>query len=198
MTSTRSRQSQTRPPTSRHSRTMANLVRVEFHAPENGTEVLWAERIAPTRAVVLSVPVFTFGVSRGTHIALTATNHEDLWLADGVTQESESSTVRLYCSDDWHPRRILAEAQSGPFDFRGATCTLLAPDILAVDVAGRPPTVRIRSALDELVRRHVCRFWELSDPDYTGDEARRGAGALEWRLEHELPVVGGMAGSSIA
>src|SRR4051812_48554299 len=73
------------------------LLLVEIPTNDGGTEVLWAEATGENLEIS-SVPVFVYGISRGTKVAASA--HGDRRRMIRVLEQSSGATIRCYLPHD--------------------------------------------------------------------------------------------------
>lgn len=167
------------------------LKALEIRTSDNGREVLWAE-VVGTAIRVVSVPVFAYGVSRGSLVA--AVSGERTFLFTKTVFDSQGATIRAYVeggmkASDVYLNTIVPEAkrvglQVGP-------ATFFDPEIVAVHVANRRELPKVVTYLDDLKRRGLIRFWEYGDPvNSSGELGEDGYAPEPWELVHPLPVDG--------
>lgn len=164
--------------------------RVEIPSVDNGTEVLWVEDMGKLGAKILSVPVFCYGISRGTLIETTVTE-EGRAVFKRVLTPSEGATIRCYMepqhkASDMYLARLVPEGSKRRLDFGPAT--FLDPDIVAIHVKVRDQWPIIGTFLDELTREGAIRFWELGDPDSSPATEEGISLAEPWKIVHPPPT----------
>lgn len=167
-------------------------VQIRYATSDNGEELLWAEPLATGLYRILSVPVFVYGVSRGSVVEVRApASATEVRAASRVAQESPSATVRLYADDRFEAGRLYLEEVAERVRERGVSvgpATILDPSIVAINVTVRSEWERFAAVLDDLVATKHARFWELGDPDLSpvADEVVEYVRA-PWRLVHPPP-----------
>lgn len=161
-----------------------------FRTDDNGEEHLWAEAVRETAYQVLSVPVFSYGVSRGTVVMAEPGKAGALAFAR-VEKDSAGATVRVYLDGqrsvrDFYLTRLLPLLERQELDVGPAT--FLEPKVLAMHVTDRTQWQSVASVLDGLAASGDISFWELGDPDLSpqagGDADSRRA---RWKLVHPPP-----------
>lgn len=157
---------------------------LSFPAPDHGTEVLWVEHADDDSVIVVSVPVFAYGVSRGTEVQVG----EDEASRPRLLRESPGATVRGYVhpgrnATDVYRNVLVPEGRRAGRAIGPATC--LDPDIVALHVHDRHGWAAVGRLCDALVERGILRFRELPDP---GDRESEEGDAPAWRLVHAPPA----------
>lgn len=167
------------------------LTPLEVRTSDNGREVLWAE-VAADRIRVVSVPVFAYGVSRGSLVA--AVPGDRTLLFTKTVFDSRGATLRAYVAgalkaSSVYLNTIVPEAKEAHLQIGPAT--FFDPEIAAIHVASRGELPKVATYFDDLVRRGLLRFWEYGDPVNSAEEPDEEAHAPDpWELVHPLPVDG--------
>lgn len=158
---------------------------------DSGVEFLWGELVGAHRYRLLSVPVFTYGISRGAVVRVRPDHARGELVFDRVLADSGGGTIRLYLNEgyaaaDVHKQHVLRLAANRGLSVGPAT--IFPPEVIAIHVQSRDQLEQAGSALDEIVSRGYGRFWELSDPDLQPTEdADQDPNAEPWQLVHPPP-----------
>lgn len=173
--------------------TGSTLHRMHAVSPEGRREALWVERVSVDSYRLLSVPVWVYGLSRGTLVACRPSDGDDLVFAR-VLRESPGATVRFIVPEDRKASAVyLSEVlpRAGAEGMFVGPATFFNPRLVAMNIHTRAdwwPTVG--TFLDALVEQGVLEQWEVADPDEYASEH-----ATEVRVEvantilaHPFPV----------
>jgi hypothetical protein len=168
---------------------LTNRRMVTVPAPDNGNEVVWAEYQSKDLYRVLSVPVFAYGISRGTQLAVHEQLDGDRLLLDRIVEPSMGATVRCYVNDRAIASRVYLE-QMVPFGIKNGIAfgpaTFFDPEIVAIHIHSRANWQAVGRYCDELTRMQILKFWELADPD--GGVATDEQCTVEpWVVIHQPP-----------
>jgi hypothetical protein len=163
---------------------------INFRTEDNGEEVLWAEQVGPGSFRVLSVPVFAYGISRGTTVLAKPKDPEGHLAIVNVKEPSPGATFRVYLPTarsvkDFYVSGLLPIAESKRLDIGPAT--FLEPKVLAVHLADRARWQSVASVLDEMASSRQIDFWELGDPDLSPQTDPGNSTRQPWRLVHPPP-----------
>jgi hypothetical protein len=163
---------------------------IELKAPDNCTEVLWGEGSSAVYRI-LSVPVFAYGVSRGSLLFTEA--HGERLAAVRVLESSPGATIRAYVADSTSAHEVystIIQPNSTEQQLSLGPATLFDPQIVAVHVRDRSAMLPVRHYFDQLVRQSIIRFWEFGDPVPYPPTEPDGPEDDPWELVHPLPVDG--------
>lgn len=157
---------------------------------DNGTEWLWA-RPGPAGYEVLSVPVFCYGVSRGS-VVRAAVGDAGTLVCGTVLHASPGATIRCYVAEgapasDVYRLDVVPAAREAGIVIGPAT--FFDPDVVAIHVHDRADVLRVGALLDELHASGKVRFWEIGDPA-DDDAQEEPSTAAPWSLEHPHPDAG--------
>jgi len=170
------------------------LQQVCFLTPDGAREILWAERVEDSEFLIVSVPIFTFGVSVGTRVRAIQGSHPT-WLDYAATvADSAGATTRLYvpegsvASKCYHERVVL---ECNVLRLAIGPATFFDPVIVTVHLRRRTERPKFARYLDKLVDEGVLTLWEMGDPDTGAHEPDdSGAGSdLVHPLPHDPTVV---------
>lgn len=162
---------------------------VAFPVSDNGTEILWCETTHDGNYRVLNVPVFAFEVSVGSGIEASS-GREGILHFDRVSHASPGATIRCYLAEGLTASRSYLGEISPEAEERGlhvGPATFFDPDIVAIHLRNRDQLPLAIGYFDDLVRRGVIRFWELSDPASPSEAEDEGAEEEPWELVHPFP-----------
>ncbi len=167
-----------------------------FISPEGRQEALWVEERASGSYRVLSVPVWFYGVSKGSIVEGDRGDPSQLRFVR-VLRDSEGATVRFIVpsgsvASEVYLARVIPDAiQAGLFI---GPATFFNPRLVAVHVHSRSDWwPKVGSYLDSLVAEGVLQEWEVGDPDqYLAEhqESPESRGEQRPVLRHPLPVEG--------
>jgi Domain of unknown function (DUF4265) len=161
---------------------------VEVPESDHGIEVVRAAPVMEGGYLVLSVPVFLYGLSRGTVIDAEPGPRGRLQFRR-IRHVSPGATVRCYVSPATTARHVYEDHLGGPRAQRLGLrpVSLFDPDIVAVHVRDRRQLAAVGAYLDNLVLQGVLRFWEPADPGARkSDEGETGG--QPWELVHPPAV----------
>lgn len=163
---------------------------------DNGEEWMWAEPVEPGGYRLLSVPVFAYGLSRGTIVDGEASGEDGALTVARVRTPSPGATMRIYLADDTKAGDFYSGAFISAAAQRGLSvgpATLLEPSVIALHIRDRGAWQAVAKLMDGIVSNGQAKFWELGDPDEspsTDDSETRTkevSTRAKWRLVHPPP-----------
>jgi hypothetical protein len=170
--------------------TLSEIKQVEIFTSENGVEVLWGDA-SDDVVQMLSVPVFAYGISRGTIVSTKPSGNRTRLVK--VIHPSQGGTIRCYVAEaikasELYTGRIYPELRNRQLSVGPAT--FFDPDIVAVHITKRSQLKAVGTYFDELTRQGQLRFWEIGDPELSHEEEGPVDSGEPWELVHQLPVEG--------
>lgn len=157
---------------------------VEVPRGQLGIEVLRAVPTADGAYLVLSVPVFVYGISRGSVVAAHSGQRGRLQFA-GIRRISPGATIRAWVSPTTTPKHVDDDYFKGPIARKLGLgpATLFEPTTVAVHLSDRARMKDATRYLDGLIRLGVLTAWEFGDP---GAPATADAQSLvvPWEVVH--------------
>jgi hypothetical protein len=162
---------------------------VTVSAPDNGCEVIWAEHVSKDRYRVLSVPVFAYGISRGTTLVAKEQINGDQLNLERIVHPSEGATIRCYVREGLLASKVYLEQMvpsGSKMGLEFGPATFFDPEIVAFHVHSRRRWQDVGRYCDELVRKQVLKFWELGDPDADGVADEQSV-VEPWVVVHQPP-----------
>jgi hypothetical protein len=167
-------------------------------SPEGRQEALWVEEHASNLFRVLSVPVWLYGISKGSIVEADQSDASQLRFVR-VWRDSDGGTVRFVVpkgnvASDVYLSRVIPDAlREGLFI---GPATFFNPRLVSVHVHSRFDWwPKVGSYLDALVAEGVLEAWEIGDPDQYASEHQPVGDALVKQssvLRHPLPVDGAL------
>jgi len=164
---------------------------IEIATPDNGTEVLWVEKLGSIIRVV-SVPVFAEGISRDALVLAEETKGQRLRFRQ-VLQPSAGATIRCYVAESLKASKVYTDRiylDAERLGLRIGPATFFDPEVVAFHVKARDQVSSVFAYLDTLAHERVIRIVELGDPPMQDlEQPPEDGGADEpWELVHPLPV----------
>jgi hypothetical protein len=143
------------------------LIKMAFKGAYGETEFLWATPLSKREYVVLSTPLYVYGVSPGSHVVGAKVG--EILHCDLVITPSPGAVARIMAFAghrassimDNSIRNLMSEANLEP-----KLCAYLDPRIGAIYVSnGRAHLDILEGVLDSCVEQGLIRTWELADPE---------------------------------
>lgn len=146
---------------------------IAFRAPNNRTEILWAQHYAGNEYRLLNVPVWTYGVSVGSLFRARERPDGVLSFVD-IVEPSPGATVRVLVggdpqASDVYLKQLGPRAQDAGFSIGPAT--FFDPMMIAIHVKDRSQWGDFGEFLNTLIEEEIIDQWETGDPDEYADQA---------------------------
>ena len=157
---------------------------IEVQRADLGVEALRAVPTGDGAYRILSVPVFVYGISRGTVVSADAGDRERLQLA-GIRAPSPGATIRAWIAPTTTPKHVDDDYFNGPLarSLGLGPATLFEPTTVAIHLADRRRMADATRYLDGLIRLGVLTGWEFGDPGAPGESDPLPA-ATPWQIVH--------------
>ena len=163
---------------------------VVFRSPEGREEALWAQREGETGYRVLSVPVWVYGISRGSLVSADP-DEEGRLRFEKLLAAAPGGTVRIVVPPGVKASEVYLGQIVPTARLRGlriGPATFYNPRLVSVHLHERLdwwPTVG--EFLDELVKAGSIQAWEVGDPDEYPDTPASITDPEVRILTHQLP-----------
>lgn len=166
------------------------LIQIDFFSPEGRCERLWAQTTSHETACVLSVPVWIYGISRGTIVRYRRDDKRTF--SSGVQRESDGGTIRFLASEGLTGKAVYLTRVVPTFQKQNlgvGPATFLGPRFVAMNVHKKATWwPQIGSYLEKLSSDGIIETWEASDPDQDADAPTTPSEDPERVFIHQLPI----------